>query len=190
MSSASADDTPAAQDRISTINSLVRAHLTMPQRRDVVWSTLRDIRQWYAEYTFEVVSGPSYERAMGLAEGQIIHATSSHPFPRIDGRPDSPPEKVVARVLEVDEPNRIVVMLSGQAVYDYARLTSFYILSVDESNDGTTVTVENLGEAELQTPLSPAKHAEYKQALTANWQRSWTTALESLRRQLDEEATR
>lgn len=189
MSSGSADDMHAAPDLISTMHEIARTQLTLAQPRDVVWSSFRDIRAWYTEYSWDVVSGPGYELAMGLAEGQVLQVFSSHPFPRTDGT-DSPAEKLVVRVVEVDEPNRIVVMLSGRAVFDYERFTGFYVWSVGEGDDGTTVTIDGFFEADLQTPLSPAALAEYKQALAVNWHRSWTTALENLRRRLAGEGTR
>lgn len=188
MSSGSADETHAAHDLTSTVYMHSRTHLTLAQPRDVVWSAFRDMRTWYTEYTWEVISGPSYEQGMGFAEGQIMKISIANPLPRADGM-NPPAAGYVAEVL-VDEPNRIIVAATGEEAEYYERATSFYSFSIDESDEGTTVAVESLSVAYLQTPLDPGELAEYKQALAAGWHHSWDTALENLRRQLGDEDAR
>ena len=79
----------------------------------------------------------------------------------------------------------IVAVVSGSA-YDWKRYTVFYVWTMHERNEKTVVDIDSYGEADLVTPLQTAEFARYYDAFDKEWHRSWSKALASLGKSLDE----
>jgi hypothetical protein len=156
--------------------------LLIEQPRDTVWPILRDIRSWYPEYDWKVVDGPAYESGGGLQEGQTMELRSTHPLPRVDAAESGRGDFYTTKMLKVAD-WEIVSVLYGQ-VYDWKRYTAFYVWRLVESGPNTVFTVDSYLEAEFVDPLSDEELDDYRQRLTDNWHRSWSTAFDGLVRVL------
>jgi hypothetical protein len=167
---------------ISTIHSVLHTELTLDRPLSEVWPVFKDMRSWYTEYAWEVISGPPYETGVGLLEDQVLRVKSSHPFPRVANAGDSTgPEYFVTKILKIVPQREIVSVLSGRA-YDWRQYTSFYVWKMTEAAAKTTILIDVFGEAELETPLSKQALSKYQDELTSNWYRSWSTAFGNLKR--------
>jgi hypothetical protein len=167
-------------ETVSILESALRTQVVLHRPLAEVWACFRDMRAWYTEYTWELVAGPPYEAGVGLAEGQVIKVTSSHPFPRTGSGSQGGPDFFMSKIIKVVHPHEIVCVLWGQA-FDWEDYTSFYIWRLGGDDATTTVSIDSVERAQLATPMRPDDFAAYKAALEDNWHRSWSTALAAFR---------
>src|SRR5579863_1284478 len=59
----------------STVDWVLHTQATLDRPVSMVWPAFRDMKSWYTEYAFEVLSGPPYQAGPGLAEQQIMKVT-------------------------------------------------------------------------------------------------------------------
>jgi len=171
-------------EEIPIIHWVLDTEMTVPCPLPVAWCLFKDIRMWYTEYSWEVTSGPAYERDNGLEEGQTLKLVSTHPLPRIpvEKRVETP-EHYVTKILKVRPSAEIVSVLSG-SIYDLKQYTAFYVWRLEEAETGTRIAIETYGEAELVSPLQPDQMSEYMESFVSNWHRSWSTAFANYARAL------
>jgi hypothetical protein len=155
-----------------------------------VWRAFRDIRTWYSEYEFEVVSGAPYRAGVGLVEGQLIKVTPLTPFPRTsDTNEGDGAQYFLQKTIRIVPQREIVVLLSGGPAYDFRRYTQFYVWRVAvQGEKSTTIFIDSYGEADLKQPLREVEYVEYQDKLTRNFYRSWAEAFTQLKKNLDAEA--
>jgi hypothetical protein len=172
--------TTVAEDLISTMHCTLHTEVTLDFPVSEVWSVFKDMRRWYAEYTFEVISGPPYEAGGGLQEGHVIKVSSSKGLPRAPNSGDAlGPQYYISRTIKVVPQQEIVNVLSGRG-FDWQRYTMFYVYKMAEQASKTTLSVDQYAEAELVQPLTQAEFSDYYAQLTRNWQRSWSEAFVNL----------
>lgn len=175
----------AEADLISTVHWVLHTELTLDRPVGEVWPVFKDMKAWYTEYTFEVISGPSYQAGLGLLEDQVLKLTSSKGLPRAPNSKDTAgPQHFIQKTIKVAPQKEIVAVLSGRA-YDWRQYTSFYVWRMTETTTNTTIFVDSYGEAELVTPLPRGEVSGYQDTLTRNWHRSWSEAFVSLRKIMD-----
>jgi hypothetical protein len=168
-------------ETVSILESALQTELVLHRPLEDVWPAFRDMRTWYTEYAWEIVSGPPYEAEVGLVEGQVIKVTSSHPFPRTAAANEhAAPDYFMTKIIKVVPPHEIVCVLWGRA-FDWEDYTSFYIWRLKDDGTATTVSIDSVERARLAAPLRPDEFATYEGALTENWHRSWSTALAAFR---------
>jgi hypothetical protein len=173
----------------STIQWVLHTELTVPEPVDEVWCVFRDIAGWYTEYKFETISGPGYQKGVGLLEGQVLKVTPATPLPRashVDQTDGA--DYYVHNTIKVGA-REIVVVLSG-AAFDLRQYTSFYVWKVMEDDRGATVLVDTYGEGHLSAPLAQEEARNYQERLASNWQRSWADAFANFRKALAERRLR
>jgi hypothetical protein len=176
----------AEADLISTINWVKHTELTLDRVVQEVWPVFRDMRRWYTEYSFEVLSGPAYLAGSGLLEGQVLKVKSSMGLPKAPDADDvAGPQYLIVKTIKVDPQKEIVAVLSGCA-YDWRQFTSFYVWSMTENAGKTTIFVDAYGQAEMFKPLSKGECTGYEDELTKNWHRSWSEAFMNLQKVVNE----
>jgi hypothetical protein len=169
------------EELLSTFEFAVHTGSSIARRVEDVWRVFRDLPSWYTEYTYELVAGPPYDSATGLEVGQVHKVVFSYEFPRTaEGGDRDGPDYVISKVIKVDPPHEIVKVLWG-AAFDWPSYTSFYVWKLLEDAQGTTVSIDSFGRAELEHPLTRDEYAAYEAAIVENWHRSWSTALRDLR---------
>ena len=180
----STDGREIGSDLVSTMHWALHTEAKFGRHAREVWPVFRDIRSWYTEYTFDVISGPPYQAGVGLVEDQVMKVTSSKGLPRTSGSTAAgAPEFFIHKTIKVDPPMEIVVLLSGSA-YDFKQYTSFYVWKVMESDNDTTILVNTYGEAELIERLPTREFLAYREEIASNWRRSWSEAFVSLKKAL------
>jgi hypothetical protein len=169
----------------SRFDYVMHTQLTLDRPLEEVWPVFKDIRRWYTEYTWEVISGPEYQSGVGLVEDQVIKVKSSKGLTR---EPNSDvvegPEYFIQKTIKVVPQKEIVVALSGSA-YDWKQYTVFYVWTMTEKGRKTTVYIDSYGEAELATALPKREFSEYYGRFTKDWHHSWSEAFMNLRKVLD-----
>jgi hypothetical protein len=165
----------------STVYWALHTRLTLNHPVTEVWPLFQDMRRWYTEYAFEVISGPAYEPGVGLLEHQVLKLTSSVGFPKTPGTDDplGGAPYFTSRIVRVAPQEQIVAAIYG-AAYDFKRQTSFYVWRMVTAGSDTAIHVDTYGEAELIQPLDPEGMAQYTRELERNWQRSWSEAFLNL----------
>ena len=73
---------PTDTTSASTLHYVMHTEMTFAHPLSKLWPVFKDMRRWYTEYTFDVISGPPYDPDTGLAEGQVLKVVTSAPFPR------------------------------------------------------------------------------------------------------------
>jgi hypothetical protein len=176
--------TTVENDLISTMHCALHTEVTLAFPVSEVWAVFKDMRRWYAEYTFEVISGPPYEVGAGLQEGHVIKVISSKGLPRALNSGDAlGPQHYISKTIKVVPQKEIVNVLSGRA-FDWKRYTFFYIYKMVAHAKKTTISVDQYAEAELVQSLTQAEFADYYDQLTRNWHRSWSEAFVNLEKVL------
>ena len=169
----------ASENLQSVLHAVAHTDRVVGHPRSRVWALFRDIRTWYREYRFEVVSGPPYEAAVGLMEGQTLKVTGSKGLPRAYTGDALGPEYYLQKNIKVTPENEIVVVLSGSA-YDWTRYTAFYVWRLAEHTRDTLISIDSYVEAHLFRPLPTSEWSRYLEELEKNWHRSWSEALSAL----------
>jgi hypothetical protein len=177
----------AEANLISTLHEATHTETTLDRQMSEVWDIFRDIRRWYTEYSFEVVSGPPYETGVGLLEDQVLKVTGSKGLPRAYSEEMAGSQYYIQKNIKVTPQKEIVAVLSGSA-YDWRRYTAFYVWRLTEHAAKTTISIDGYVEAELFKPLPTGEFARYRQALVENWHRSWAEAFASLKEVLGADA--
>jgi hypothetical protein len=166
---------------IPTIHWVLHTELTLDYPAREVWPVFRDMRRWYTEYAFEVVSGPSYRAESGLMEDQVLKMMSSTGLPRTPNTGDvEGPHYYIVKIIKVVPQKEIVSLLSGSA-YDWRQYTSFYVWKLHEMARQTIVLIDTYGEAEFVKPLLAGDFSDYQDRLVENWHRSWSEAFVGLK---------
>ena len=163
----------------SALHAVAHTDRTVGHPRSRVWSLFRDMRSWYSEYSFEVLSGPPYDAAVGFVEGQTLKVTGSRGLPRAHEGDAPGPQYYIQKNIKVAPQKEIVVVLSGSA-YDWRRYTAFYVWRFAEQARDTLISIDSYVEAELFKPLPAIEFLSYRQELERNWHRSWSEALATL----------
>jgi hypothetical protein len=163
----------AEADLISTAHWALHTELTLDRRLSEVWPVFKDMRRWYTEYTFENVSGPSYQASSGLQDGQVLKLTRASD----DGAGSQP--FIYAKTVKVAPQKEIVVVLFGPA-HGWSRYSDFYVLKMTQRARHTTIFVDSYVEAELVKPLPKGEFSDYHDQFTRDWQHSWSEAFVNL----------
>jgi hypothetical protein len=169
----------------STMHYVLHTEFALAYPLSEVWRVFKDMRRWYTEYTFEVVSGPSYQAESGLLEDQVLKVTSSMDFPRASNSDDAAgPQYFIHKTIKVSPPKEIVAVLSGCA-YDWKRYTVFYVWRMTEQEKETTIFVDSYGEAELVNPLPKDELSVYRAKFAKHWHCSWSQAFVNLKKVME-----
>lgn len=175
----------AEADAISTMQWARHTQMTLERPLADVWPIFRDIRRWYSKYSFDVISGESYETGPGLAQDQVLRLTSATPPPRTSVSAHSlQPQHLVTKMLKVVPQQEIVSVLSG-SYYDWKQFTVFYVWSMREVGTTTTILIDTYGEAEFLQGLSKGAFASYCAEEDRHWHRSWADAFVNLKKLVD-----
>jgi hypothetical protein len=170
---------------IHTAQWVVNIESTIARSASDVWPVFKDMKRWYTEYSFEVVSGPPYRAGLGLLEGQVLKVKSSR-GPLGEPDEDAPgPHYYIVKVIKVSAHNEMVVVLSGSA-YDFKQYTQFYVWKITEKAGKSTILIDAYGEAEFFTPLPKGELPEFHNSLDKNFHRSWSEAFVGLQKVMDE----
>jgi hypothetical protein len=174
-------------DLISTVQWVINIEWSVDRPASEVWPVFKDMRRWYTEYSFEVLSGPPYRTGLGLLEGQVLKVKSSRgPLGDADSEYSEAegPQYYIFKVVKVSAAE-IVGVLSGSA-YDWKQFTQFYVWKITEKANKSTIFVDAYGEAELYHPLRKSELPAWNDKQDKNFHRSWLEAFANLPKVMDE----